>query len=65
MGRGKNLAEFYKKFGDFLKQRCRNSTAFIYFGAPEFIKNVGLKPSWKKQLSNGGLDGRLVKLEVY
>ncbi len=65
IGKTDDLSDFYKRFGDFLKQRCKNSTAFIYFGDRKFIKNVGLKPSWKKLLSNGGLDGRLVKYELY
>ncbi len=65
IGRTDDLGDFYKRFGDFLKQRCKNSTAFIYFGDRKFIKNIGLKPSWKKPLSNGGLDGRLVKYELY
>ena len=51
--------------GDFLKQRCRRSTAFIYFGERAYIKRLGLKPSWKKPLATGGLDGRLVKYELY
>ena len=61
----KNLDEFYKLFGDFLKQQCKGSEAYIYFGNREYIKRIGLKSSWKKQLSNGGLDGRLVKYELY
>ena len=65
MGKTDDLSDFYKKFGDFLKQRCKNSAAFIYFGDRKYIKNIGLKPSWKKLLSNGGLDGRLVKYEMY
>lgn len=65
MGDADDLGDFFKRFGDFLKQRCKNSTAFIYFGDRKFIKNIGLKPSWKKPLSNGGLDGRLVKYELY
>ncbi len=65
IGKSDDLSNFYKRFGDFLKQRCKNSTAFIYFGDRKFIKNIGLKPSWKKLLSNGGLDGRLVKYELY
>jgi len=64
-GKRSNLGSFYKKFGDFLKQRCRGSTAYVYFGEREYIKILGLKPSWKKPLSNGGLDGRLVKYELY
>ena len=65
IGKTDDLGDFYKKFGDFLKQRCKDSKAFIYFSDRMFIKNIGLKPSWKKPLSNGGLDGRLVKYELY
>lgn len=61
----KSLKKFYKDFGDFLKHRCKGSTAFIYFGERNFIKEIGLKPAWKKPLNNGGLDGRLVKYELY
>ena len=63
-GKG-NLDDFYRRLGDFLKQRCNGSQAYIYFGNREMIKRIGLKPSWKKPLRNGGLDGRLVKYEMY
>jgi putative N6-adenine-specific DNA methylase len=65
IAQGEDLAGFYKQLGDFLKQRCRRSTAFIYFGERAYIKRIGLKPSWKKPLATGGLDGRLVKYELY
>ncbi|MFC1838077.1 class I SAM-dependent RNA methyltransferase [Thermodesulfobacteriota bacterium] len=61
----KSLKGFYKDFGDFLKQKCKGSAAFIYFGERQHIKEIGLKPAWKKPLHNGGLDGRLVKYELY
>ena len=60
-----DLGFFYKRFGDFLKRRCTGSTAYIYFGNREMIKKIGLRPSWKKPLKNGALDGRLVKYELY
>lgn len=65
MEKGKDLSRFYQDLGDFLKQRCCESTAYIYFGEREYIKNVGLKPTWKIPLVNGALDGRLVKYELY
>jgi putative N6-adenine-specific DNA methylase len=65
LGRGEDLSAFYRRLGDFLKQRCRQSTAFIYFGERAYIKRLGLKPSWKKPLATGGLDGRLVKYDLY
>ncbi len=56
---------FYRDIGDFLKQRCAGATAFIYFGDREMLKHIGLKPSWKRPLKSGGLDGRLAKFEMY
>jgi len=61
----KNLDVFFKDIGDFLKQRCKNSTAYIYFGDRQYIKKIGLRSSKKWILSSGGLDGRLVKYEMY
>jgi putative N6-adenine-specific DNA methylase len=60
-----NMKDFIKQLGDFLKQRCKNSDAYLYFGNRELIKSVGLKPTWKKILMSGGLDGRLVKYTLY
>jgi putative N6-adenine-specific DNA methylase len=65
MGGDENLEAFYKNLGDFLKQRGKGSTAYIYFGEREYIKKIGLKASWKKPIKAGGLDGRLVKYEMY
>ena len=65
MEKKKDLSTFYKDIGDFLKQRCTNSTAYIYFGDRKYIKQIGLKSSKKWILSNGGLDGRLVKYVMY
>ncbi len=61
----KKLDRFYKNLGDFLKQRCQGSTAFIYFGNRTMLKHIGLRPAWKKPLENGGLDGRLAKFDMY
>ena len=60
-----DLIGFYKDLGDFLKQRCKNSTAYIYFGDRSYIKQIGLRSNKKWILSNGGLEGRLVKYEIY
>ena len=65
MGEDEDLEAFYKDLGDFLKQKCKGSTAYIYFGERSYIKKIGLKASWKKPIKAGGLDGRLVKYEMY
>lgn len=65
LGREENMKEFYKEFGDFLKNECKGSTAYIYFGNRELIGSLGLKAEWKRPLMNGGLDGRLCKYTLY
>lgn len=60
-----DLSDFYESIGDFLKQKCKGSKAFIYFGERDYLKKIGLKATWKKPLQNGGLDGRLAKFEMY
>ncbi len=65
LGTGEDATRIYKEFGDFLKKRCPGSTAYVYCGVKELVPALGLKPSWKKPLFNGPLEGRLVKLEMY
>jgi len=65
MGGSEDLDSFYKDLGDFLKHKCKNSEAFIFFGKREYIKKIGLKTSWKRPIYTGGLDGRLVKYKLY
>jgi len=65
LSKNSDLSSFYKNIGDFLKQRCQGSDAYIYFGERKYIKNIGLRASWKKPLKNAKLDGRLVKYELY
>ena len=65
MGNSDEAKESYKTFGDFLKHRCKGASAYIYFGDRKAIGFIGLKPSWKRPFSIGGLDGRLAKFEMY
>jgi putative N6-adenine-specific DNA methylase len=65
MKSNRDMGTFMKEFGDFLKQHCTGSTAYVYFGNRDLIKKVGLRSAWKKPLKNGPLDGRLVKYELY
>jgi len=65
LGKNENMELFVKEIGDFLKQRCAGSKAWIYFGKRKLIKRVGLRTSIKIPLHNGKLDGRLVLYEMY
>jgi putative N6-adenine-specific DNA methylase len=63
-GRGTDLPSLYRELGDFLKRRCPRSRALVYFGDRELMKRVGLRPAWKRALTNGGLDGRLARYDL-
>lgn len=65
LGNTEQVAGLLKDFGDFLKQKCTGSTAFIYYGDKALVKKLGLKPEWKNPLRAGGLDGMLCKYELY
>ncbi|MDA0875328.1 MAG: THUMP domain-containing protein, partial [Bacteroidetes bacterium] len=65
IGNRNAIADLYKELGDFLKQRCTRSSAFIYVGKAELLKSVGLRTTWKKELVNGALEGRLGRYDLY
>jgi len=65
MGKDQNMNQFYKDLGTFFKGRCKGCSAFVYFGDPKYIKKVPLAPTWKRPLKIGGLDGKLVKYDLY
>jgi putative N6-adenine-specific DNA methylase len=65
LGTKGGAGRLYRALGDFLKQRCQGSSAYIYFGDRKLISEIGLKPAWKRPLKNGGLDGRVAKFEIY
>ncbi|MDH3982412.1 MAG: THUMP domain-containing protein [Kiritimatiellaceae bacterium] len=65
LGNTEEVAGLLKEFGDFLKQKCAGSTAFIYYGEKTLVKKLGLKPEWRHELRAGGLDGILCKYELY
>jgi putative N6-adenine-specific DNA methylase len=65
LGKEDNLNQFYQNLGLFLKNRCSRSKAFVYFGEPRYIKKVPLAPTWKRPLKIGGLDGKLVRYDLF
>lgn len=64
LGEKEDLAEFYPRLGDALKQRFDGWTAFIFSGDPELPKLIRLKPSRKTVLYNGALECRLYEYRM-
>lgn len=65
LGEYEEAWELYTEFGDFLKQRCTGSTAFIYTGDPSLRKAIGLRTSRRIPLVNGKLEGVLLRIDLY
>jgi putative N6-adenine-specific DNA methylase len=65
LGRPEQVRALYREFGDFLKEHCPGSTAFVYAGDPDLLKAVGLRASGKKWIVNGALRGQLGRFEVF
>lgn len=65
MGDEEQSAGLLKQLGDFLKQKCAGSTAFIYVGSARLVGAVGLKPAFRIPLVNGALEGRLARFDLY
>ena len=64
LGEKEDLAAFYPKLGDVLKQKFDGWTAFIFSGDPELPKLIRLKPSRKTVLFNGALECRLYEYRM-
>jgi putative N6-adenine-specific DNA methylase len=65
VGELESVRLLYKEFGDFLKNRCQGSTAYVLCGNLELVNAIGLKPSRRFVLFNGPLECRLLKIEIY
>jgi len=65
IGNSKDVEIIYKEFGDFLKKRCKGSTAYILCGSTSLVKKIGLRTSRKIILYNGPIEVRLVELKMF
>lgn len=59
-----DITDFYKQIGDFLKQKCVNSEAYIFTANLPSAKFIGLRTSAKIPLYNGPLEARLLKYVI-
>jgi putative N6-adenine-specific DNA methylase len=55
----------YKDFGDFLKQKCKDSTAYVLTANLEAAKHFGLRSSKRTILYNGAMEARLIEFKMY
>ncbi len=65
MGKVKELESVYKGIGDFMKQKCRGYTGYIFTGNPDLAKKVGLKANRRVPFFNGAIECRLLEYPLY
>ena len=65
IGEAEEVKQLYGELGDFIKQRCHGTRAFVYTGDPALRKAIGLRTSRRIPLVNGKLEGVLLKFESY
>ncbi len=59
------LEETYAGIGDFLKQRCKGYTGYVFTGNFNLAKKIGLKPKRKIEFYTSKIDCRLLEYELY
>ncbi|KUO62104.1 hypothetical protein APF79_03810 [bacterium BRH_c32] len=65
LGELEEVKMLYSELGDFIKQKCTGTTAYIYTGSPQLRKNIGLRTSRRIPLVNGQLEGVLLQIDSY
>lgn len=65
LGEVKELEGTYEAMGDFLKQKCKGYTGYIFTGNPDLAKKVGLKASRRTVFYNARIECRLLRYELY
>jgi putative N6-adenine-specific DNA methylase len=64
LGETNELADFYPKLGDALKQRFSGWRAYIFTGDPQLAKLIRLSASKRTPLFNGALECRLFEYKI-
>jgi len=64
MGNTNDIKKLYNDLGDFLKQKCTSSIAYILCGKPDLLPELRLRIHSKKTLKNGDIDTKLAKVII-
>ncbi len=65
MGDKTDLEKTYSRIGDFLKNKCKGYTGYIFTGNLDLAKKIGLKAKRKIEFYTGKIDCRLLVYELY
>jgi 23S rRNA G2445 N2-methylase RlmL len=59
------LVATYARMGNFLKNKCKGFTGYVFTGNLELAKKIRLKPSRRIEFYNATIDCRLFEYELY
>jgi putative N6-adenine-specific DNA methylase len=65
MGDEIELTATYARMGDFLKNKCKGKTGYVFTGNLDLAKSIRLKPSRRIEFYNATIDCRLLEYELY
>lgn len=65
LGDETELQNTYARMGDFLKQKCKGKTGYVFTGNLELAKAIRLKPSRRIEFFNATIDCRLFEYDLY
>ncbi len=65
MGDEIELTATYARMGDFLKNKCKGKTGYVFTGNLDLAKSIRLKPSRRIEFFNATIDCRLLEYELY
>ena len=65
MGEEVELISTYARMGEFLKNKCKGKTGYVFTGNLDLAKSIRLKPSRRIEFFNATIDCRLFEYEMY
>jgi len=65
LGEELELEATYARMGDYMKNKCKGMTGYIFTGNLELAKKIRLKPSRRIEFFNATIDCRLLEYELY
>lgn len=65
LGQTDTLEAVYRRMGDFMKQKCKGYTGYIFTGNLDLAKKIGLKPKRRIEFYTSTIDCRLLEFELY
>ncbi len=65
LGDNSRVKQLYNELGDFFKQRCKGSTAYVLAGSKSLASELRLRADRTRRFKNADIEVQIVKLKLY